>query len=312
MARSFPQEILDAIVAELDDGSLKQCSLSSWSLLLPARRSRFRSISIFQGEVRNKQGSDKLLVRGYRKLLNLVQILENDPSRLPSRTREGCQTLASCIRWLELGIASNDSRAFDEDAVFALTMSPQEQQYAASLPLPVVLDRLAHVESIWLHSSHASTTIWCLVDPTITSAIVKFLRCPTIKALAINHIHGFPADTIIHCPNLSDLTLDGVHGDDSTNLINILAALQSLTQPVLFEPSYPPPSLERLHSRASEAFLTTLINTPKMAVAFKNLRELFLQNAAIHVFRAELLAVNAVASTLQILRISGNLSDHGT
>ena len=284
----FPQEILDAIVSELDGRSLGQCSLSSWSLLLPTRRSRFRCIVISQGD-------ETLLAPGYKckKFLNLVQILDNDPSRQPPRAREGYPTLSSCIRSLVLGITLDENPALD------------------SL-LPAVLERLTHVARVSLYSD-GRACVWRFIDPSITSAIVHFLQSPAIKTLALIGIRGFPAVTIIHCPNLTELVLGDIDQDNSTVVIDTLTAPQSPNPRSLCEPPSLPPSLERLSSRASESFLVSVFNTPNVAVVFENLQELSLREVGIRDFNPALLAVNAVAKTLKVLRIANDdLVKHST
>jgi len=297
MTCPFPQEILDAIVSELDDRFLGQCSLSSWSLLLPTRRSRFRCIVISQGD-------ETLLAPGYncKKFLNLIQILENDPSRQPPRAREGYPTLSSCIRSLVLGITSDGFRAVDKNPALAPVSLIQDQQRGADSLLPAVLERLTHVARVSLYSD-GRACVWRLIDPSITSAIVNLLRSPAIKTLALISIRGFPAVTIIHCPNLTELVLSDMDQDNSTIAIDTLAAPQSPNpRSVCKSPSFPP-SLVRLRSRASESFLVSLFNTPNVAVVFENLQELFLREFGIRDINAVLLAVNAVAKTLQVLRI---------
>jgi len=293
----FPQEILDAIVSELDDRSLGQCSLSSWSLLFPTRRSRFRCIVISQGD-------EILLAPGYncKKFLNLIQILENDPSRQPPPAREGYPTLSSYIRSLVLGITSDGFRAVDENPALAPVSSIQDQQRGAGSLLPAVLERLTHVARVSLYSD-GRACVWRLINPSITSAIVNLLRSPPIRTLVLIGIRGFPAVTIIHCPNLTELVLSDMDQDNSTIAIDTLAAPQSPNPRSLYESLSLPPSLERLSSRASGSFLISLFNTPSVAVVFENLQELSLREVGIRDFNPVLLAVNAVAKTLKVLRI---------
>jgi len=71
----FPQEILDTIVNELDDdgAALRVCSMTSWSLLIPARRSTFHHIRIKQQEV-NHIGEFKHFDHDHKRLLDLSGI----------------------------------------------------------------------------------------------------------------------------------------------------------------------------------------------------------------------------------------------
>jgi len=116
---------------------------------------------------------------------------------------------------------------------------------------------------------------------SITSAIANFLRSPAIKTLALIGIRGFPAVTIIHCPKLTELVLRDMDQDNSTIVIDTLAAPQSPNPRSLCESPFLPPSLERISSRASESFLVSMFNTPNVAVVFENLQELFLPEVGI-------------------------------
>jgi len=303
----FPQEILDAIVNELKDdaASLKNCSMSSWSLLIPARRSTFHHIHIKQREV-NYRGEFRHFDRDHKRLLDLAEILGNDPSLHPHR--EGTPTLSSCIRHLDLQLASAGSHRFRGDT--STIIAAQERWHAMNSPLPVILDNLSpsHIEHVTLHF-HSVSCAWRHVDPSITSSILKLLRSPSIRTLDLSRIYGLPTDAILHCPNLNDLRVRYVVDQGSITDTAATEGLPCPIQPPPFEPSYPPPTPKYLTTTSSSSFLAALTKAPESIVAFKNLQRLSFVNAWIHSFDAESLVVETVASTLQYLKITSKLNN---
>jgi len=303
----FPQEIFDAIVSELKDdaASLKYCSMSSWSLLIPARRSTFQHICIKQREA-DYRGEFKYFDRDHKRLLDLAEILANDPSLHPHR--EGTVTLTSCIRHLDLQLASAGSHRFRGDT--SAIMAAQERWHAMNSPLPVILDKLSptHVEHVTLHF-HGMACTWRHVDPSMTSSILKLLRSPSICTLDLSNIHGLPTDTVLHCPNLNDLRVRYVVDQGSITDTAATKGLPCPIQPPPFEPSYPPPTPKRLTTTSSSSFLSALTKAPDSVVALKKLQYLSFVDAWIHSFDAETLVVETVAPTLQYLKITSNLNN---
>jgi len=303
----FPQEILDAIVNELKDdaASLKNCSMSSWSLLIPARRSTFHHIHIKQREV-NYRGEFRNFDRDHKRLLDLAEILGNDPSLHPHR--EGTPTLSSCIRHLDLQLASAGSHRFRGET--STIMAAQERWHAMNSPLPVILDVLSttHIEHVTLHF-HSVSCAWRHVDPSITSSILKLLRSPSIRTLDLSRIYGLPTDAVLHCPNLNDLRVRYVVDQGSITDTAATEGLPCPVQPPPFESSYPPPTPKYLTATSSSSFLSALTKAPDSVVALKNLQRLSFVKAWIHLFDAESLVVETVAPTLQYLKITSNLNN---
>ena len=301
----FPQEILDAIVNELEDdaATLKRCAMSSWSLLIPARRFTFYHIRIKQQEL-NDRGEFTHFDRDLKRLLDLAEILENDPSLHPHR--EGTPTLSSCIRHLDLRLASASTHRFRGNT--SAIMAIQERWHAMNSPLPVILDKLSpsHIEHVTLYF-HGIPFTWSLANPSMTSSILKLLRSPSIRTLYLSNIHGLPTDAVLHCPNLNDLRVRDIVGQGS---IPDTVGLPYPIQPPPFEPSYPPPTPKRLTTNSCSNFLAALTKTPENVVAFKNLQRISVVDAWILSFDAESLVVETAAQTLRYLRISINLDDH--
>ena len=301
----FPQEILDTIVNELQDdaASLKCCSMSSWSLLIPARRSIFHHIRIKQREF-NVRGEFPHFDRDLKKLLDLAEILENDPSLHPHR--EGTPTLSSCIRHLDLQLASASSHRFRGN--ISAILAAQERWHAMNAPLPVILGKLSpsHIEHVTLHF-HGMAFTWGLVNPSMASSILKLLRSPSICTLDLSNIHGLPTDAVLHCPNLNDLRVG--YMVDQGSLTNTEGLPCPIQRPP-FEPSYPPPTPKRLTTTFSSYFLAALTDAPENVVAFKNLQRLSIVDAWILSFDAESRVIETAAQTLQYLHISINLDDH--
>jgi len=303
----FPQEILDAIVSELKDdaASLKNCSMSSWSLLIPARRSTFHHICIKQREV-NHLGEFKHFDRDHKRLLDLSEILSNDPSLHPHR--EGTQTLISCIRHLDLQLAS--TRSHRSRGNIPAIMAAQERWHAMNSPLPVILDKLSpsHIEHVTLHF-HSMLCAWRHIDPSMTSSILKLLRSPSIRTLDLSHIYGLPTDAVLHCPNLNDVRVRYVVDQGSITDTAATKGLPCPIQPPPFEPSYPPPTPKYLTATSSSSFLAALTKASDSVVTFKNLQRLSFVDAWILPFDAESLLVETAAPTLRYLKITSSLND---
>jgi len=298
----FPQEILDAIVNELDDdgAALRVCSMTSWSLLIPARRSIFHHIRIKQQDI-NYFGEFKHFDRDHKRLLDLSEILANDPSLHPHR--EGTPTLTSCIRHLDLQLASAGSHTFRGDT--SAIMAAQDRWNAMNAPLPEVLHKLS--------PSHIELSLpctWRQVDPSITSSILKLLRAPLIHTLDLSHIHGLPTNAVLHCPNLNDLRVRYVADQKSITDTAATEGLPCPIQPPPFEPSYPPPTLKYLTTTSDSNFLAALIKTPVNAVAFNNLQHLSFVDAWILSFDVESRVVETVAPTLRFLHIQSSNLDN--
>ena len=302
----FPQEILDTIVSELegDTASLKDCSMASWSLLLPARRSIFHHIRINQLAF-NSQGEFRGSEHDHKRLLDLVKILENDPSLHPHR--EGTPTLSSCIRHLDLQLALTSSYISRHNP--SAIMAAQKRWNATNTPLPDVLDRMSsdHIEQVTLHF-HGMTCTWRLIDPSMASSILKLLRSPSIRTLDLSHIHGLPIDAVLHCPNLNDLRVKYVADQGSTAYTVFAEGFQFPIHPPSFVPSYSPPTPKYLTTTSGSSFLNALTKTPDNAVTFKNLHCLSCIDAWILSFDAALQVAETAAPNLQVLKISSKLN----
>jgi len=276
--------------------------MTSWSLLIPARRSIFHHIRIKQREV-NYIGEFKHFDRDHKRLLDLVKILENDPSLHPHR--KGTPTLSSCIRHLDLQLAPAASPMFHGNV--SMRMAAQERWNAMNAPLPEILNKLSspsHIEQVTLYLP----CTWRQVDPSITSSILKLLRSPSIRTLDLSHIHGLPTDAVLHCPNLNDLRVRYVADQESITDTAATKELHSI-QPPPFEPSYSPPTPKYLTTTSGSSFLAALIKSPVNAVAFNNLQHLSFVDAWILSFDAESRVVETAAPTLRFLHISSNLNN---
>ena len=276
--------------------------MSSWSLLIPARRSTFHHLRIKQGEV-SYLWESKHFDRDHKRLLDLAELLENDPSLHPHR--EGTPTLSSCIRHLDLQLASAGSRRFRGKVV----MAPQEKWHAMNSPLPVILDKLSpnHIEQVTLHF-YGTSCPWRHLDPSMTSSILKLLRSPSIRTLDLSNIPGLPTNAVLHCPNLNDLRV-GFMVDQGSITDN--AATKGLPFPIQhppFEPSYPPPTPKYLTAASSSSFLAALTEVPDNVLAFNNLQHLSFIDAWTLSFHAESLVVKQAAQTLRYLHVSINLN----
>ena len=276
--------------------------MSSWSLLIPARRSIFHHIRIKQREF-NVRGEFPHFDRDLKKLLDLAEILENDPSLHPHR--EGTPTLSSCIRHLALQLASASSHRFRGN--ISAILAAQERWHAMNAPLPVILDKLSpsHIEHVTLHF-HGMAFTWGLVNPSMASSILKLLRSPSICTLDLSNIHGLPTDAVLHCPNLNDLRV-GYMVDQGS--ITDTEGPPCPIQPPPFESSYPPPTPKYLIATSSSSFLAALTKAPDSGLPFKTLQRLSFVDAWIYLLDAESLVVETVAPTLQYLKITSNLNN---
>jgi len=120
--------------------------------------------------------------------------------------------------------------------------------------------------------------------------------------LDLSHIHGLPANIVLHCPNLKDLRVRGLVQEQSVISTYPISASQTM-MPNL---TYPPPSLESLTLASSDHFCSVLTNILKSgdALPFKTLRALHLPDARSQPFNAETQVAVAASSTLQYLEIS--------
>ena len=297
----LPQELLDAIFDELvydgDPKFLGACSLSCWSLLMTARRYRFRCVSITQGRMESHGYVLGNPSRECARFLDLVQILEQDPCHLPPR--KGHPTLSSCIRHLSLQLSSAFQGDFDRSP---FVPSAQKHWVAMNKKLPYIFSRLTRLQSVTLHFLSTRPFSWHLLDPPIISSLLQLLRSPSINTLDLSHIHGLPANIVLHCPNLKDLRVRGLVQEQSVISTYPISASQTM-MPNL---TYPPPSLESLTLASSDHFCSVLTNILKSgdALPFKTLRALHLPDARSQPFNAETQVAVAASSTLQYLEIS--------
>jgi len=303
MTTLIPQEIIDHIISELHSEfkTLYECSLTGWQLLVPARRLIFHSICITQDpkEEFGKSGRD------HARLLRLVQILENDPSCLPSR--QEFPTLSSCVRHLHLRLASPRSGRFGYKP--SQIMSAQAQWNAMNAPLPDVFAQLNHIEKFSIHFLAPGRCVWRLLEPSISISFLAFLRSPSIKTLDLSRISGLPAAAVLHCPNLNDLTMEYMFDEDPEISADTALTMQSPGPAMSFEPSCPPPFLESLSVKGSDSFCAVLANDPAKAVILHHVRSLIFNYTSPHPFDIQWRISEAAASTLQVLRLSSNL-DH--
>ena len=174
----LPQELIDSIISQLNDRkSLKACSLVASPFVLPSQRLLFHTIDL---------DTPTLTPRNLKIYVRFLRILTLNP------------LLGTYVRSLRLG---DDSDNFGSS-----------RSWTAHKNLPQLLQLLPRLEAFTL-TFNSCEIQWTSIPEDVRAAFVRLFRLPTLQAISLEVIRGFPLQLLFGRTPLKQLSLSFVDVD---------------------------------------------------------------------------------------------------
>ena len=225
---SLPQELIDAIIYQVDDRkTLNACSLVASSFVFPSQRHIFHTIDLDAPASRKK---------AYARFLRLLTINPH---------------LGMYVRSLRLGDDSDDFGSSRSWIIHAKN-------------LPQFFQLLPRLESFSL-TFNSDEMDWKSIPAEIRSAFGRLFRLPTLQAISLEFICGFPPHLLFGLKHLKQLSLSCVDVDSSEVYSHSVSELRQLHLR-----GTPPPTIAVISRCLSESppTLRELAITPTLEPGF--------------------------------------------
>lgn len=178
----LPQELIDAIIAQVDDRkTLRACSLVASSSVFPSQSLLFHTIDLDTPRVLSRK-------KAYARLLHVLTLNPH---------------LGTHVRSLRLG---------DDSDCFSASRSFSRSWIAQAKNLPQLFQFLPQLEVFSL-TFNSDEMNWKSIPAETRSAFARLFRLPTLQAVSLELICGFPTQLLCGLMRLKQLSLSCVDVD---------------------------------------------------------------------------------------------------
>ncbi|KAJ8093072.1 hypothetical protein PM082_020554 [Marasmius tenuissimus] len=183
----LPLDLLQHIVDELDEASVRQCALAARCFVGPARRRLFASVSLCEEEYPKSHITRQLhkLRVGIRRHISFQMSLGS------TRVRQFADLLE----------VSPELGAFTEELIIEgleLVADYRSWYTAKDAPLHLILHRLPNLKSISLLFSQNYPLIFHRLPPSSRKALVRAVQSPKIQRVVLENVVFEAADDLLH------------------------------------------------------------------------------------------------------------------
>lgn len=178
----LPQEVIDLIIGNVGQSSLKACSLVSKAFLPRSRRLMFRVLKLHQDQ--RETLVDRLEV--------LQLLLANDPQ------------IARQVNVLHLTDGSGTLSEASDNGYHWITYERR---------LPAILRTLNHVNHIILCGRKSRVIDWTRLSLPLRSALLSILQSQNLSHVELSHIRGLPVTKFGASDGLARMSMQHVYFD---------------------------------------------------------------------------------------------------
>ncbi|PPQ90876.1 hypothetical protein CVT25_007346 [Psilocybe cyanescens] len=229
----LPQELVDHIVDDIgheEDNSqriaaLSACSLASWSFLTPARRNRFRFVSLVEGGGRHKFTREQDDWKHILRLEAFAKLLLRDPCKAYPNHTPLSQHIGSLA--IELSRYRAEPK-LEETAQKRARLDSILPRILALIP-SIRLLRLFYDYDLWKNDSLQ----WAFLGDSMKKALEDFCISRPIEYLDLAAIRSFPMAIITNCRHLKDLWAANMVDPDWASPLQTVSTDQGPFTPVL-------------------------------------------------------------------------------